>query len=68
MDRELNYYELAALYPVVGGVIRNAAVAAAFRAAADGMLLRRNHFIDAIQREYEKAGKAFPGLPAGMRI
>jgi hypothetical protein len=67
VDRELNYYELAALYPVVGGVIRNAAVAAAFLAAADGMKLCREHFIHAIRREYEKAGKAFPGLPAGMR-
>jgi hypothetical protein len=68
LDRDLNFYELAALYPVVGGVIRNAAVAAAFRAAADGMPLCRNHFIHAIQREYEKAGRAFPGVPAGMRI
>ncbi len=68
LEPDLNFYELAALYPVVGGVIRNAAVAAAFRAAADGMLLCRNHFIHAIQREYEKAGRAFPGLPAGMRI
>jgi SpoVK/Ycf46/Vps4 family AAA+-type ATPase len=67
VDRELNYNELAALYPVVGGVIRNAAAAAAFRAAADGMPLCREHFIHAIRREYEKAGKAFPGLPAGMR-
>jgi hypothetical protein len=67
IDANLNYHELAALYPVVGGVIRNAAVAAAFRAAADGMVLRREHFIHAIRREYEKAGKAFPGLPAGMR-
>jgi hypothetical protein len=68
LDPALNFYELAALYPVVGGVIRNAAVAAAFRAAADGMPLCRNHFIHAIRREYEKAGRAFPGLPAGMRI
>jgi hypothetical protein len=47
-------------------VIRNAAVAAAFRAAAEGSPLGREHFIHAIRREYEKAGKAFPGLPAGM--
>jgi hypothetical protein len=67
VDRNLNYHELASLYPVVGGVIRNAAVAAAFRAAADGKVVRREHFIHAIRREYEKAGKAFPGLPAGMR-
>ncbi len=64
---DVNYNELAALYPVVGGVIRNAAVAAAFRAAAEGMPLGRDHFIHAIRREYEKAGKAFPGRPAGIR-
>jgi hypothetical protein len=68
MDPELNFQELAAMYPVVGGVIRNAAVAAAFRAAANGGRLSQNHFVHAIQREYEKAGRAFPGLPAGMRI
>lgn len=68
VDTDLNHHELASLYPVVGGVIRNAAVAAAFRAAAEGMPLCRDHFIHAIQREYEKTGKAFPGIPAGMRI
>jgi hypothetical protein len=68
LDPQLNFHELAALYPVVGGVIRNASVAAAFRAAADGLALGRSHFVHAIQREYEKAGRAFPGLPAGMRI
>lgn len=57
--------ELAALYPMVGGLIRNAAVAAAFLAAADGGVLDRTHFVRAIRREHEKAGKAFPGLPAG---
>jgi SpoVK/Ycf46/Vps4 family AAA+-type ATPase len=67
VDQDLNYLELATLYPVVGGVIRNATVAAAFRAAADGMVLRKEHFVHAILREYEKAGKAFPGLPADMR-
>jgi len=68
VDPELNFHELAAMYPVVGGVIRNAAVAAAFRAAANGGRLSQGHFVHAIQREYEKAGRAFPGLPAGMRI
>jgi SpoVK/Ycf46/Vps4 family AAA+-type ATPase len=62
----VNLYELAALYPVVGGVIRNAAVAAGFLAAADGGLILRQHFIYAIRREYEKAGRAFPGVPLDM--
>jgi hypothetical protein len=66
LDSEVNLYELAALYPVVGGLIRNSAVAAAFLAAADGGKIMRTHLVRAIRREYEKAGKAFPGVPAGM--
>lgn len=57
--------ELAALYPVVGGVIRNAAVGAAFLAAAEGSVITRHHLVRAIQREYEKTGRTFPGMPAG---
>ncbi len=58
---DVNLLELAALYPVVGAVIRNAAVAAAFLAAADESPLQRRHFIHALRREYEKAGRSFPG-------
>jgi hypothetical protein len=58
--------ELAGLYPVVGGFIRNASVAAAFLAASAGTSITRHHFIRALQREYEKAGRTFPGTPAGM--
>jgi SpoVK/Ycf46/Vps4 family AAA+-type ATPase len=56
--------ELAALYSIPGGIIRNAAVAAAFLAAADGGSITRAHFLRAVRREYEKSGKAFPGMPA----
>jgi len=66
LDSEVNLYELAALYPVVGGLIRNSAVAAAFLAAADGGRIMRAHLVRAVRREYEKAGKAFPGVPPGM--
>ncbi|MBA4182215.1 MAG: hypothetical protein C0506_16650 [Anaerolinea sp.] len=66
LDSEVNLYELAALYPVVGGLIRNSAVAAAFLAAADGGRIMRGHLVRAVRREYEKAGKAFPGVPPGM--
>ncbi len=64
---EVDLSELAAIYPVVGGLIRNAAVAAAFLAAAEDSPISRRHFVRAIQREYEKAGRTFPGAPAGMR-
>lgn len=65
---DVNLYELASLYPVVGGVIRNAAVAAGFLAATDGMPIDRRHFIHAIRREYAKAGRSFPGAPIGLAV
>jgi hypothetical protein len=58
--------ELAACYPIVGGLIRNASVAAGFLAAAEGTSITGNHLVRAIRREYEKSGKAFPGVPAGV--
>jgi hypothetical protein len=54
---------LASLYPVVGAVIRNAAVAAGFLAATEGAPIARRHLVRAVRREYEKAGRAFPGEP-----
>jgi ATPase family protein associated with various cellular activities (AAA)/winged helix domain-containing protein len=57
---------LASLYPVVGAVIRNAAVAAAFRAASDDTAIGLSHFVHAVRREYQKAGRPFPGAPAQM--
>jgi SpoVK/Ycf46/Vps4 family AAA+-type ATPase len=55
--------ELALVYSVVGGVIRNAATAAAFLAAAEDGAIARRHLIHALRREYAKAGRAFPGDP-----
>lgn len=62
---DVDFHELAALFPLVGGHIRNAAVAAGFLAAARGQRLSREHLIRAIWREYEKSGRAFPGDPSG---
>jgi hypothetical protein len=55
---------LAASFPVVGGTVRNAAVAAAFLAAAEGSPITHRHLVRALRREYEKAGRAFPGAHA----
>ena len=63
---DVNLQELAALYPMVGGLIRNASVAAGFLAAAAGAAIGRHHLIGAIRREYEKSAKAFPGVPPGV--
>lgn len=59
---DVDIARLAALYPVVGGLIRNAAVAAGFLAAADGpqALIANHHLTLAIRREYAKAGRALP--------
>lgn len=59
---------LARMYPVPGGWIRNAALAAAFAAAAeheDG--IHRRHLIAAVRREYAKAALPFPGEPPRRR-
>lgn len=65
---DVNLYELASLYPVVGGVIRNAAVAAGFLAAAEGVPIDRRHLVHAIRREYVKGGRPFPGIPIGLVV
>ncbi len=66
LEADVDLAEIAAHYPVVGGFIRNAAVAAGFLAAAEGSPITRRHVVRAIRREYDKTGRAFPGLPAGM--
>jgi SpoVK/Ycf46/Vps4 family AAA+-type ATPase len=54
---------LARLYPVPGAWIRNAAIAAAFLAAAAGSRIRQRHLVSGIRREYAKAVRPFPGDP-----
>ncbi|QUQ63889.1 ATP-binding protein [Kutzneria sp. CA-103260] len=54
---------LARLYPVPGGWIRNAAIAAAFSAAAAADSVRQHHIVAAMRLEYAKAGRPFPGEP-----
>jgi SpoVK/Ycf46/Vps4 family AAA+-type ATPase len=58
---DLDLGELATRYAVVGAAIRNAAVAAAFLAAGERSAITRAHVARALRREYDKAGKAFPG-------
>lgn len=59
LDKNVNLSELAMLYPIVGGHIRNAAVTAAFLAAQEKQEIAHHHFMTAIKREYEKSGKAY---------
>jgi ATP-dependent 26S proteasome regulatory subunit len=59
---------LSAVYELSGALIRNAALAAAFLAAADGTSITMRHLVHAVRREYVKAGHAFPGAPAGVAL
>lgn len=54
-DVSLN--ELADRYPLAGGNIRNAAIAAAYLAAADGSVITMAHVRNAIRREHQKMGR-----------
>lgn len=67
LDPGLDADALARLYPVPGGWIRNAAVAAAFAAAAAGEAITQRRVVDAIRREYLKASTPFPGEPPRRR-
>jgi ATP-dependent 26S proteasome regulatory subunit len=71
LDPAVDLGALAALYALPGALIRNAAVAAAFLAAADpstDRTIRTRHLIHAVRREYVKAGQAFPGTPSGVTV
>jgi AAA+ superfamily predicted ATPase len=58
---DINLALLSRAFPVSGAHIRNAVVAAAFRAAAAGSAIGQVHLVAAMRREYEKQGKPFPG-------
>ena len=63
LDPDVDLSALARSYPVPGGWIRNAAIGAAFRAADEGGTVRQRHLVQAMRREYAKAGRPFPGEP-----
>ena len=51
---------LAALHTLPGALIRNAALGAAFLAAAEGQSIGMAHIEKALQQEYEKTGRVSP--------
>ena len=56
LDADVDLAE-AAQFRLAGGNIRNAALGAAYLAAADGAPVGRRHLVDAVRREYQKIGK-----------
>ncbi|MET8625805.1 ATP-binding protein [Kitasatospora sp. NPDC004669] len=63
-DDGIDLAALAHRYPVPGGWIRNAAIAAAFRAAESGGRVGQPQLVEAMRREYAKANRPFPVDPA----
>lgn len=63
---DVDVTQLAALYPITGGVIRNAAIDAAYRAAAIGTSIHQMQLVRSIEREFDKAGRSFPGIPPAL--
>jgi hypothetical protein len=63
LDDDIDLPEVSNRFKLSGGNIRNAAVDAAFRAAAEGqgasrpLHIRHDHLILAIGREYQKLGR-----------
>ena len=63
---DIDVLELGKEFPLSGAGIRNAALAAAFAAAEDGVEIGMSHVRHGIRREYEKIGKLWTGSgPAG---
>lgn len=60
---DVNLRELAEWYAIAGAQIKNAALAAAFLAASNQVRIAQRHFLWAIEREFDKAGRAHPGFP-----
>lgn len=58
-DGELDHELLAEKAVLTGGHIREAAVAAAMYAAAEGKGVRMDHVLKGVRREYQKLGKVF---------
>jgi SpoVK/Ycf46/Vps4 family AAA+-type ATPase len=65
---DVDLAELAAWYALSGAQIKNAALAAAFLAAASDQRIHQRHFLLAVEREFDKAGRAHPGFPPHHRM
>lgn len=57
LDSDIDLDVLAKRYRLAGGNIRNAALASAYLAAADGGVIKMVHVLHAIRREHQKMGR-----------
>lgn len=57
LSKEVDLSEVAERYRLTGGNIRNATLAAAYLAAADGGVITPEHIRNAVRREHQKMGR-----------
>jgi hypothetical protein len=63
---ELDLRGLAGRYELTGAQIRDAAVEAAYIAAANGQVVTEAHLLDGIRGQYAKAGRSLPGASTAV--
>lgn len=57
LDADINMPEIADMYHLAGGNIKNAALASAYYAAAEGVQIASRHIRHAVKREHQKMGR-----------
>ncbi len=57
LGNDVSFTEIAHQYRLAGGNIRNAALASAYLAAADGNVITMQHIRHAVRREHQKMGR-----------
>ncbi|MEQ8677304.1 MAG: ATP-binding protein [Aggregatilineales bacterium] len=61
LAKDIDLFYIADRFPLSGGNIRNAALASAYLAAADGRVITTEHIFAAIRREHQKMGRLTMG-------
>jgi hypothetical protein len=61
LSSDVSFNEIAHQYRLAGGNIRNAALASAYLAAADGGMITMQHIKHAVRREHQKMGRLLDG-------
>jgi hypothetical protein len=57
MGQDVDFRQIAGEFRLAGGSIRNAAIASAYLAAADGKVITAMHIRNAVRREHQKMGR-----------
>lgn len=58
---DVNFAQIANEFRLAGGSIRNASIASAYLAAADGQVINTEHIRNAVRREHQKMGRLLDG-------